>query len=272
MKFLTVLFKADGTFLGTMGHERPLPDTWAPPMYHEPGESAALSSVAVHLGCAETDGSDRCCSTDLFEALLTHETSTGDAPRFGIRDLSAMPQIHDCPVLKSDFAPWLEKNGVERLHPRMRAWLTMTMPEFAAAHGLDRDITIDDMIAAESARGPFLTEEHSRLPQLQARAEKERAAAAADAEQQSALQETQDRLRAVEGLAMALEAMRARRVGEIEADHARLLEEERLRNELDAVSITLAAYPVEIDPIGHFQYTCRKTALETQLTSLEGQQ
>jgi hypothetical protein len=174
MKFLTVLFYDDGTYAGTQGNERPLPDDWSPPLYTKPGDAAPRRFLAVHLGVAEMPGNGRCVSTDLGEVLETHPKSTPEAPKFGIKSMAMMPQIHDAPVTLKDFPRWMRANGPAAMPKALRAWLTLTQPELAAAYRLDRGITIDDQMEVEAKRA-LLREEHSRLPALKVLAERQAA-------------------------------------------------------------------------------------------------
>lgn len=174
MKFLTVLFKEDGTYFGTQGHERPLPDSWMPPPYTNPGETQVRRLVAVHLGAAELSGTARCVSTDLFDAIESHPASTSEAPKFGIKDMALMPQIYDAPVALADFPAWMRANGPDRMPKALRAWLTLVMPDLAAQYRLDRDVSLEDMMAVEAKRTPTILEEHSRMPNLKAAQERQR--------------------------------------------------------------------------------------------------
>jgi hypothetical protein len=186
MKWLTVLYRDDGSVGGVLGREAPIPDAWEAPVYFHAGDPAPRRFIAVHLGVGQMPGGGRCVTEDLYEAIESHPDSTPSAPKFGIKDMALMPQIHDAPCLVADFPTWMRANDPRRLPLFFRAWMTLTMPELAATYGLARGVSIEDLLDVE-ARRVGVRPEHSRLPKLRARRDREPPAALVQAVERNRL-------------------------------------------------------------------------------------
>jgi hypothetical protein len=180
MKFLTILFYDDGRYAGTQGAERLLPDDWQPPTYMLPGDTKPRRFLAVHVGAAEMNGTPKCVSTELSEALEADPASSPAAPRFKVITGKQSPALIDVPCTRSAMDAWLRANGPDKVAQPLRAWLTLTTPEFAATYRLNRGVDLADLVAVERKRLGTIRPEHSRLSslefQIQERAKAKRAA------------------------------------------------------------------------------------------------